>query len=482
MSPPTERFRKLSLESMPPTTRLQSRLQQVEVEVEVEAEEDSSSSSSSSDAGSEPDFDVDEDGDHMVSPSRLKYSLDLLDDDTRENIIKATEVPSQFVLRGCQAGEERCLFLITEPVEYTVRTGSQESGYGVPSCTCEDGSRGGSPCRHMLWLFDQITSQILGAAQEGPLRLTRHGYAAELGNPYDAIADFHLDTLADSLHCGVVGPSADPSPSPRRAREACELLASLHGAPADGYRPDLLGEGAGTGGRGRAVARGDLEQTVFRMLLRSDDFFHYFLSALSARPGERNEARFRGLLLRADAALAGLRRYADDPPPLQTVARPKDVAWCASHLEAVTRQIRAVIHTTDRPLERRELRAAARTAVHVLEQVVMHHDRDVGPADLPSDRRNLYRRLIGSRDDDDDNDSDSDFVVDVLASIPPEVLSPWVDDLAAVERRIAEKGAPAAYLARLRSLLGHLRSRSPGAGSKRGGQAQTQDRRAKRAR
>ncbi|XXG93966.1 hypothetical protein Hte_000216 [Hypoxylon texense] len=481
MSPPTECFKKLSLESMPPTTRLQSRLQHAEVEVE------DTDSTSSSDPGSEPDFDIDEDEDVMVSPSRLKYSLDLLDDETRDNVIRATEVPSQFVLRGCQGGEQRCLFLITEPVEYTVRTGSEESGYGIPSCTCESGD---SPCRHVLWLFDQITNQVLGA-RGSPYTLTQHGYPAELGNPYDAISDFHLDMLADSLHCDVVGQSADPNP--RRVRETREILASLNDVPTEEYRPDLFGDSDNHPRRlkgKRAVARGDLEQTVFRMLLRNDDFFTYFLSSVSLRADERNEVRFSGLRLRADAALAGLREYADHPA-LQQVAKPKDVEWCAAHLETVARQIRAVIHTTDRPLEPRELRAAARTAVHVLERVVFDFDRDVGPADLPADQRNLYRRLIGTNDD-DDNDN-SNFVIDVLDSVPPEVLGPWIDDLAAVERRIAEKRAPATYLARLRSLLGHLRERWGGgggattavAGSKRssgGGQSQSQHQRVKRAR
>ncbi|KAI1760393.1 hypothetical protein GGR53DRAFT_509999 [Hypoxylon sp. FL1150] len=496
MSPPTERFVKLSIESMPPTTRLQSRLRQLEVDVDVEAEvgvgvgveagEDDSSTSSSSDPDSEPDFDVDEDEEVMVSPSRLKYSLDLLDDDTRDGVVKATEIPSQFTLRGCQPGDQRCLFLITEPVEYTVRTGSEESGYGVPSCTCDDGGAS-SPCRHILWLFDQVTSQVLGP-REDPYTLTRHGYPAELGNPYDAIADFHLDMLADTLHCDIVGQSADPNP--RRVRETRDILASLNEVPADEYRPDLFASYSNSNNnndgntrprkRKRAVVRGDLEKTIFRMLLRNDDFFHSFLSAMSARADERNEMRFRGLQLRAEAALAGLRRYADNDPSSssssQNAGRPKDVEWCAAHLEAVTRQLRAAIHTTDRPLSPRELRAAARAAVYVLEQVVLHHNRDVGP---PAERRNLYRRLVGgARDDDDD-----DFAVDVLASIPPEVLAPWADELAAVERRVAEYGAPATYLARLRSLLGRSRARGAAvAGSKRGSPAQAPDRRVKRAR
>ncbi|KAI1409770.1 hypothetical protein F5Y13DRAFT_169435 [Hypoxylon sp. FL1857] len=440
MSPPTERFKKLSLESMPPVTRLQSQRQQAE--------------DSSSESETEPDFDIDDDG-YMTSPSDLKYSLDLLDEETRDNVTRAIEVPSQFVLRGCQAGDQRCLFLITEPVEYTVRTGTEQSGYGVPSCTC-----GESPCRHILWLFDQITSQVLGV-QRGPYVLSQHGYPTELGNPYDAISDFHLDMLADSLHCDVVGQS--PDPNPRRVRETREILASLNEVPIDEYRPDLFDNPR----KGKKVIkRGDLEQTIFRMLLCNDEFFQYFLSSM--RADELNKNRFRSLQHRADAALAGLGQYAADPS-LQDVARPKNVEWCAMHLSMITHQIHSVIHNTNRPLETWELRAAARTAIHVLEQVV-NHNRDVGPADLPREERNLYYRLIGNQD--------RNFTVDVLSSIPPQILGPWIDDLTAIQGKISEHGAPLPYTTRLSSLISHLRSRWTAAGSKRTGQGS--DRRAKR--
>ncbi|KAI1461642.1 hypothetical protein F4805DRAFT_240101 [Annulohypoxylon moriforme] len=445
MSPPTERFKKLSLEGMPPVTRLQSQRLQVD--------------DSSSESETEPEFDFDDDG-YMTSPSNLRYSLDLLDDETRDNVTRATEVPPQFVLRGCQAGDQRYLFLITEPVEYTIRTGVEESGYAVPSCTCESGERGESPCRHILWLFDQITSQVLGV-QRDPFTLSQHGFPTELGNPYGAISDFHLDMLADSLHCDVVGQSADPNP--RRVQETREMLASLNEVPIDDYRPDLFDNPR----KGKKVIkRGDLEQTIFRMLLCNDEFFQYFLSSM--RADELNKNRFRSLQHRADAALAGLRQYAQNPS-LQNVEQPKNVEWCAMHLAMVTHQIHAVIHNTDRPLETWELRAAARTAIHALEQVVDHNE-DIGPSDLPKEKRNLFFRLIG--------DQDRNFAVDVLASIPPQILGPWIDDLAAIQEKILELGAPDSYTTRLSSLITHLRSRWTAAGSKRA--SQELDRRAKR--
>ncbi|KAI5861837.1 hypothetical protein GGS23DRAFT_598235 [Durotheca rogersii] len=552
-SSPTERFRELALESMPPITRLQSRrheqqqqeqhphqyqqaqalaqeqeqLQGQLIKSEEEEEmEDSSVSFSESDA--EPEFDIDEDG-IMVSPSGLRYSLDLLDEQARDNVARAVEVPSQLALRGCQPGDERCLFLITEPVEYTVRTGTAQSGYGVPSCTCEGDDGDERPCRHILWLFDRIAAQVLGEHQPQLLPLSPHGHAAALGeNPYDAIAAFHLDMLADCLHCGIVGsPTPDDGgddnrydnnddsdddavrrdgPSPRRVQETRELLATLSDVPAEAYRPDLfednndnnhqrLYRGAhqdrrdwdrnrrGGAGRGRVVRRGDLEQTVARMLLRNDDVFESFLTAVKAderRRGAGQVLRFRSLLRRAEAALAGLGQHARRGRSVRQggvwgsdSTKPKDVAWCASHLTAVARQLYAAIHTTARPLKAAELREAARAAVRVLQRVVLDFAADLDDADdadadaradrgelpngegeapaAPRESANLYWHLVGARD--------GNFVVDVLASIPPEVLAPWIEDLAAVEARVAALGAPASYRARLRALVEHLRSR-----------------------
>ncbi|KAI1390164.1 uncharacterized protein F4822DRAFT_428507 [Hypoxylon trugodes] len=438
---------------MPPITRLQSRRQRQEAEGEMEVED------SGSESDAEPDFEIDDEG-LMVSPSNLEYSLDLLDEEARDNITRAIEVPSQFVLRGCQAGDQRCLFLITEPIEYTVRTGTDESGYGVPSCTCQSGERGESPCRHILWLCDQITSQVLGI-QRDPFTLSRYGYPTELGNPYDAISDFHLDMLADSLHCDVVGQS--PDLNPRRVRESREMLASLSEVPVDEYRPDLFNNPKKSR---RVIKRGDLEQTIFHMLLYNDDFFQYFLSSMRAE--ERNKDRFRSLRHRADAALAGLHQYAANPS-LQNVARPKNVEWCATHLISITRQIYSTIHNTGRQLEDWELEAAAQTSIHVLEQVA-NYNRDFGPPELPKERQNLFHRLIGNQD--------QNFVIDILSSIPPQVLGSWGVELTTVLEKISEQEVPVSYTMRLSSLVSHLRSRGAPAGSKR--TRQGKDRRAKR--
>ncbi|KAI1083303.1 hypothetical protein F5B20DRAFT_458401 [Whalleya microplaca] len=457
MSSPTEPLSKLSLGSMPPTTRLQSRRQR-------EAEEESSSDSESSDSG----FDI-EDSSAITLPSRNKYSLDYLDERTRQNVsrtvAKAIETPSKFILLRCQSRDQQFIFEIAESVEYTIRTGTENTDYDVPNCSCECAERGESPCRHILWLFDQISNQVL-VGQRSPLILTQHGYSVELGNPYYKISSFHLDVLADSLRCDAVGQSGDPNP--RRVQETREILASLNEVPIDEYRPDLFNNPRK--GR-RVIKKGDLEQTVFRMLLRNDEFFQYFLSSM--RADELVNNRFRSLQHRADSALAGLDQYASDPSQ-QTITMPKDVEWCSMHLTLITQQIRSTIQNTDYSLEMWELRAAARALVHVLGEITKWN-RDIGPGELPKTQRNLYYRLIG--------DQDRNFVLEVLDTIIPEVLHPWAPELGDIEDKISRHGVPLSYLERLRSLITRIRSsRSAGTslptGSKRA--VQGQDRGAKR--
>lgn len=89
--PPTERFSQLSIESMPPTTRLQSRtLQDFSSE-----ESDDASGDSGLDEG------------QIMFPSKLTYSLETLDEDAREHVINAMEDPPQLVLQQCQAKDQR---------------------------------------------------------------------------------------------------------------------------------------------------------------------------------------------------------------------------------------------------------------------------------------------------------------------------------------------------------------------------------------
>jgi hypothetical protein len=130
--PPTKRFSQLSIGSMPPMTRLQSRMLQ-----EYSSDEFDDGSS---------DIGLDEDTGEAVFPSKLRYSLSGLDADTRDRVVEAIDV-SPLVLQECQAKDSYVIFQVAELSEYSIRTGTTDSPYSTPSCSCEEES----PCRHSLW-------------------------------------------------------------------------------------------------------------------------------------------------------------------------------------------------------------------------------------------------------------------------------------------------------------------------------------------
>ncbi len=481
MSPPTERFSQLALDRMPPTTRLQGRSQQRQEEL-------------NSDSGAESEFEEDDAPTVIVSPSKLTYSLENLDEDIRDSVIDTfSDDPPQMTLKAYASRDQYVVFQVAESCPYYIQTGAEDSQFAVPTCGCETEKR---PCRHLIWLFDQLSSQML--TNEGQtLTMTREGYAAELGNPFARISDFHVDVLADGLHCN---PSSGPSP--RRVQESREILASLSETPLDEYRPDLVGDGYSDsggdgddgddpmegGGRGPAavVKRRDLEGTVFRMLLRNDEFFSYFLSSMPADELVNN--RFRRLEQRAMAVLVGLDAYeasVQDPAASAAAAAAaaatavgqqqqqrgqprKDVEWCAAHLVLVLDQIYAAVQHAREPLGPWEQRAAARAVVRTLEGVVERAGTTADTTTMttqprpqpqpPRARRDLYSRLIGDRD--------RDFAVPMLRQLAPPTLAPWAARLAAVEDRILERGAPESYVKKLRSIRARLRgSRSSSSGS-----------------
>ncbi|RYO99808.1 hypothetical protein DL764_006701 [Monosporascus ibericus] len=429
---------------MVPTTRSQSRSQQEDP---------------SSDSEGESVYDYTP----IVAPSKLAYSLSNLDEDSRDSVIDTFSEPPRLSLKAYASREQYAVFEVEGLATYEIRTGAEDSHFAFPTCTCGAQEK---PCGHIIWLFDQLASQSLTNKGQ-TLTMTNQGYAAQLGRPFAKLTDFHIDMFVDSLHY-----SPADNPSPRRVQETREILASLNDTPVDEYRPDLVG---GPGEEGEIINRGDLEKTVFSMLLRNNDFFLYFLSLMPSDEVINN--RFRRLEQRASAAFEGLDAYAANPA-LWAARSPKNVAWCAAHLALVLDQVSAAIQTAAAPPEPWEQRAAARTVMRVLEGVV-ERAGDVGPAEplLPRGQRNLFFCLIG--------DEDRGFAVGVLDQLPPAVLAPWLDRLAAVEARVLSRGVPPSYLENLRSLIARVRgsaSSSPSsfaaAGAKRSGHGN--DRRAKR--
>ncbi|KAI1845248.1 hypothetical protein JX265_005403 [Neoarthrinium moseri] len=456
---PTERFSQLSIEGMPPITRQQSRNRQEDLSSESEA--DTSGDASNSDATESP----------FVFPSGLAYNLENLNENIQGQVTAAMDEPPQLVLQDCQARDDTFIFQISEVIEHNIRTGSVSSGWAIPSCSCQDEQPFRRICRHVLWLFDQITKEIFDNRGQA-LTMNEHGFSEELGergNPFEMISEFHLDILADSLHSRMLragSPTDEDILNPRRVQDVREILASLNSTPVDEYRRDIfdnprLGK--------RVIKRNDLESTVFRMLCRNNEFFHYFLSSM--RSDELVNNTFRRLQQRADVALAGLDAYAQTSAQ-STVGNPKNVAWCATHLRLIVQKVHTSLEYAQREPKPWERHTAACTLVHVL-RCVVDRSSDLPPQELPKRERNLYFRLVGNRDE--------NFVIGVLNSIPPSSVHPLAGALEQILEDIGRLGAPVTYVEKLRALHQRARRAHPAAsptGSKRQGGGQ--ERRAKR--
>jgi hypothetical protein len=430
MSPsPTEKLSQLSIESMPPTTRQQSRSQK-------------SQSSTESEANSVDSRQVDN---CLRFPSKLTYSLENLNPDIRQHVTDAVEGLPQITLQECAEREGHVIFQVSELANFRIRTGSRSSQWSTPSCSCGDESPSRTPCRHVLWLFDQITAQLLDNSGE-VLTLNKYGYANVLENPYEMITECHLDILADDLHSRVLRTASDTEDAlynARRVQEVREILASLNRTPIDEYRPDIFDHP--TGGR-RVVKRNDLECTIFRMLCQNNEFFQYFLSSMKSDELVNNT--FRKLQKRADAALAGLDAYAESPSSRQPSDNPKDVTWCATHLQAVVKKVHTAIMRARRPLELWERQAAGRTLLHILRQVV-DRCRDLTPPTLENVDRNLYLKLIGDRD--------RNFAIGALNSLAPDAIHPFTAELDRIIFDMQKHGVPHSYAEKLRDVYERAR-------------------------
>ncbi|POR31223.1 Uncharacterized protein TPAR_08567 [Tolypocladium paradoxum] len=475
MSTPDSRLSRLSLEEMPPTTRAQARTASQATSSKGPDQAESSSDPESDSDVSDLDDDDDEIPTVVRSPTKLIYNLDQLSERRRATVRDVFSEPPKIALQRCRRIDNTYAFQMTELVTRSIRIRAPDSGSPRLSCTCgqED-----APCAHLVWLLDQLQKQTLYGHDDGkPLNMTAEGFAEEMGDPFQKIADYHLDVLADGLHCQVVvDPGAYPDEELNRHRvlEARELLSSIYGVDPDDFRPDIFTHPApGT----KVLKRHDLDCTVFRMLLDNHHFFHYFLS-LSRSADPINDA-FRKLAQRVDHVLRDLDAYSSQAASsaattatAQSAEPHTDVSWAARHLVGTVGLIKSAIYNRDRPPQLHERLSAARTLVHILAAVVARN-RDAHPG--PSRRsRNLYLNLVGDRD--------QDFVVAELNLLPPEAANAFLHTLEAVHDQIGLHGAPASYVAKLRALLARLRTSTAGAGagSKRHGKGQGTHRASKR--
>ncbi|KAF4455441.1 hypothetical protein F53441_2230 [Fusarium austroafricanum] len=467
MSPPSSRFGRLSLQSMSPDTRSRTRAQSPTMGPEQshhnETSSDSEISSNSSEyEDSSSEFDDDEPS-AIRSPTKLTYLIDHLPENTQSLIRDTFKEPPKIALEKCRRIDDTYAFQMTELVTRSVRIRAPEDGTSKLSCSCRGD---GHPCQHLLWLLDQIVKQTLYDDDLGkPLKMNSAGYAEELGDPFQNISKYHLDVLAEGLHCQLVTPDSeyDNEPDTFRAQEAREILSSVYKMDTDEFRPDIFQHIP----RGKKIIkRNDLEQTIFRMLLDNHHFFQYFRSL--SRPQDTINDSFYKLTLRIDRVLRDL----DAPSQTSDLESPHNVPWAASHILGCVRHIRYEIYTRESPLSVREALSAARSLVHILDMVVSHN-KDQGSGNAPRIDRNLYLRLIGDRD--------QDFILNVLNLIP-EAASQFLHNIEAILDRIEIYGAPAGYVQRFRAMLGRLRTSSTGSGLKRAGQGQMGGRKMRRTR
>jgi len=464
MTSPTTRLSKLSLESMPPTTRSQSHQQS----------SDTGRGNHDSERGDE-----DYDGPVRSPTTNLFYNLDNLDEETEEVIRElfrqpAQEETPQIVLEWCGFSNDPDIyaFQLQEVVPRTIRIGSPTSRIPQPRCNCmEEDSR---PCRHVIWLMDQLAKQtVLDHDPDEELDMDGQGFPKQLGSPHARISDLHIDVLADSLHCDF-GPSEEYSePNPHRVREVREILAAIAGTAyedsVDEYRPDLF-DTPPLIRSDDILTRGELEYTLLRLLLSNNEFFALFLKLLA--PHDKVRDPYRKLQQRVERVLASLNAYSSSfaHPAAATAAAagtagdsegPRNVAWAARHILAVVGHIEMLL-VRGQPPAAWERTSAARALVWILKTVVLEHNRDAHPG-ASQDDRNLYQRLVGNPRE------GPAFVVDALRFLPDQ--NQYIDELEYVRDAVQVAGYQEGFMRKLEDLIRKLRRRSSmGAGAKAAGE------------
>lgn len=447
MSVPVAPFSRLTLEEMSPTSQ-----SAFHTALQTNGYYEPTVEDSSSDLESCSEDSEDEDELSMIvqSPTKLAYNVHRLPEKTQDAVREVFREPPTIALQQCRLIDNTYAFQMTELVTQSIRIRATGSGSSHLTCSCGRGDDV-EPCSHLLWLLDRFTKQILyDYDNKTPLTMTRDGFAEELGDPFTAISEHHLDVLSDGLHCQVIDPEAiseDALASSYRVQESRELLAAVYGTSPEEFRPDIFGRPL----LGKKVLkRNDLDCTVFRMLLDDHHFFNYFQSV--SRPRDPINDPFRKLSQRVDRVLRRFDAYASDPasarPSAETIP---DASWAAKHLLGCIKLIKSHIYTRDRPLQPSEAASAARTLAHILSAVVSRN-HDVASTDSTAGARidrNLYLRLIGDRDE--------GFVLAEL-DLLPEAASQHLHTLEAIFEDVGRHGAPVSYFDKFKALLGRLRA------------------------
>ncbi|KAG5917950.1 hypothetical protein E4U53_004140 [Claviceps sorghi] len=405
----------------------------------------------------------------VTSPTGLRYNLDQLSGPRRNAVQEAFVEPTRIALQLCERIEDRYVFQMIELVPRAVRIkeapscrdGEGDGGEDAKtapfdnssqiSCSCST-QEDRLPCKHRLSVLDLLANATrLHDGNSKPLTMTDEGFAQEMGDPFQAIADFHLDILADGLHCPVNDRHSysEDGPDDKPSAKVRDLLASVYSKASEDSCPDTYDH----------LPPGDFLLMDTNLLLfhtRSADAVHHLCRNLSRR---------------ADLVLRELDAFSCptcQPSPVSSYStkrresankfRPEsvpDVAWATTHFLRIVDRIAFSIQTRDRPWSPSECRSVVQTLVHILTSVVAPSNRS-SPAAC---RSSLYSNLIGDR-------TQADFVIKEL-DLLPEAASHFAEHLAGVAEDIATLGAPDAYTKRFNGLLRRLQGSSAGGGTKR---------------
>lgn len=484
-SGPVPKLSRLSLESMPPTTRSQGQR-------DSNSGQDSGHESDASDASIGPDNDPEAPPVVRSPTTDICYDVSDLDPETQKSVRQLFrpgpgQGPPHLVLQGCRSHVEHDSFfyafemLETVLVRRSIRVGSPRSKYRKPKCFCMgDNER---PCKHLIYLLDQVNYHTAGHEGGSPEHLGPDGYATEMGHPFEKISDFHIDQLATSLQCGIISPHSSPEVNPAHLQAVREILGSVEEPGLDDYacdhfRPDIFDKPQQVPGDDALICYGDLAHTMAKMLIRNRRLFAYFLGLLD--PASKARDPFRKIQQRVDRVLVDLDAFSRRPAHA-SISRGategnSDVPWAAAHIERAVSTIQALLQIrSDSPSSATERTSAARTLVRILHVVVLHWNRHVAysPATITSissgvvassspaptaaalNETNLYHRLIGGQ-----THGSSAFVIDVLRQLPEQ--NQWIETLEEIEDQLGGYNPPATYVVRLRELILSMRSIRPG--------------------
>ncbi|KAK3394465.1 hypothetical protein B0H63DRAFT_46741 [Podospora didyma] len=461
---PTTGFSRLSLDAIPVTNQSKKLMQSSRASTSVESEEYSSEES-------DWDEDDEESGRVISSSTGLNYDISGLPNKTQEVVRSLFDQspakgPQQISLELCGIKKEDAegsgrfyAFQMNEVVPCSVRIGARNSArFSTPKCECPDSRyRHIRPCKHIVWLFDQISKQALfDHDPDSHLTLTELGYAEELRDPFQQISQISLDVLADGLRCDITAPNSDSAPpSKTRVREAREMIASLAGVQPWGlenYRLDL----ESSYDSNNLIRRGDIEGTLFSLILASHSLASWVRSEL--HPSDSAVDPFRNLQHRVLRIIMELDAYSSSlQDPSAALARredgketegPRDVNWAATQIRQCVVQIERLVSRGSKPLAEWERSSAARALVSILKAVASHNfDSHGGNA---ADERNLYMSLVGNHD--------TGFVFSTLDMLVEQ--SQFIEELEGVMELLGRYGTPATYAGNMRSLITRMRSQT----------------------